>query len=131
MALRLVKTGSVLRVSIGHLLKTPPVFQVSACKASSQYKSSISIDQLYPDSENIKISHPEQLESGFNGFIPMKDLMISYSSNNVGGDTSTKVDIRYSKIFKYEKCTGSITDTFQVSCRVCFLAFSTSEIKDT
>eukprot|EP00092_Neocalanus_flemingeri_P023737 GFUD01025746.1.p1 GENE.GFUD01025746.1~~GFUD01025746.1.p1 ORF type:complete len:191 (+),score=49.70 GFUD01025746.1:57-629(+) len=97
MALRLVKTCSIVRVSVCNLLKTTPVFQVSSYPSSSQFKSSISIDKIYPDSKSVQLSQPEQLESGFNGFIPIKDVEISYSSNNVGEDTSTstKVDIRF------------------------------------
>eukprot|EP00092_Neocalanus_flemingeri_P056858 GFUD01067455.1.p1 GENE.GFUD01067455.1~~GFUD01067455.1.p1 ORF type:complete len:174 (+),score=48.99 GFUD01067455.1:56-577(+) len=80
MALRLVKTCSIVRVSVCNLLKTTPVFQVSSYPSSSQFKSSISIDKIYPDSKSVQLN-----------------VEISYSSNNVGEDTSTstKVDIRF------------------------------------
>jgi len=97
MALRLVKTGAVIRVSVRHLLKTPAIFQVSACPSSNQFKSAISLDNIYPDSKNVKISQPEQLESAFNGFIPLKEVQISYSNSDVDGDatTATLVDMRF------------------------------------
>eukprot|EP00090_Calanus_glacialis_P046809 TRINITY_DN9378_c0_g1_i1.p1 TRINITY_DN9378_c0_g1~~TRINITY_DN9378_c0_g1_i1.p1 ORF type:complete len:189 (+),score=66.35 TRINITY_DN9378_c0_g1_i1:47-613(+) len=95
MALRLYQTCSAIRGPIRHLLATPPRFQVSACPVS-QYNSSISLDKLYPDSKTVKASPPQQVDSVFNGFIPIQDLNISYSSSIAGEDSpATKVDIRF------------------------------------
>jgi len=76
-----------------HFLKTPPIFNLSLCH-SSEYKSCISLDKLYPGSANITVSPPENNAGGFSGYIPVQDLNISYSSSTSAGE-QTKVDIRF------------------------------------
>ncbi|KAF3426687.1 hypothetical protein E2986_10673 [Frieseomelitta varia] len=66
------------------------------------YKSAFSLDKLYPTS-NIKLYTPtfipEDPNAKFNGYIPIKELEITYSrSSGAGGQhvnrTNSKVDVR-------------------------------------
>ena len=90
MASRLCRSN-MLKLSSRHFLKTPPVISLRSCSLSG-FKSDISLDKLYTDSVNISITPPDL--PGFNGFIPLQGLNITYSSSTVGGE-QTKVDIRF------------------------------------
>lgn len=69
---------------------------------STAYKSSISLEKLYPQS-SLKITTPEKGPSDgreFSGFIPMEQIQITYSkSSGPGGQNvnkvNTKVDLRF------------------------------------
>jgi len=84
--------SNMVKLSSRNFLKTPLVMRLSSCSTSG-YKSDISLDKLYPDSVNNESVTPPDLP-GFNGFIPLQGLNISYSSSTVGGE-QTKVDIRF------------------------------------
>nr|CAH7755715.1 unnamed protein product [Callosobruchus chinensis] len=69
---------------------------------SSSFKSSISLEKLYPNS-NLKLTTPPPpppKDNGFNGWIPINELEITYSrSTGPGGQNvnkvNTKVDVRF------------------------------------
>ncbi|VEN61964.1 unnamed protein product [Callosobruchus maculatus] len=71
-------------------------------KHSSSYRSSISLEKLYPNS-SLKLTTPlppPQKDNGFNGYIPVNELEITYSrSTGPGGQNvnkvNTKVDVRF------------------------------------
>ncbi|KOC65151.1 Peptidyl-tRNA hydrolase ICT1, mitochondrial [Habropoda laboriosa] len=87
------------------IFKTDLTFQYHFCMLGKalNYKSAYSLDKLYPTS-NLKIFTPtfvpEDPNAKFNGFLPLKDLEITYSrSSGAGGQhvnrTNSKVDVRF------------------------------------
>ena len=67
--------------------KTNNLVKFIACH-SSQFNSSICLDQLYPGSDKkSKPVPPVASDSSFNGFIPIDNIQITH-------DSETKVDIR-------------------------------------
>ncbi|XP_017887692.1 peptidyl-tRNA hydrolase ICT1, mitochondrial [Ceratina calcarata] len=91
-----------------HLLrifKSDAVYQsqFSVLGRELAYKSAYSLDKLYPTS-NLKLFTPtftpEDPNAKFTGYIPLKDLSITYSrSSGAGGQhvnrTNSKVDVRF------------------------------------
>ncbi|CAB3372866.1 Hypothetical predicted protein [Cloeon dipterum] len=69
---------------------------------SSNYKSAIALENLYPNSK-LTLTTPSKIpetNEKFNGYIPVKELQITYSrSSGPGGQNvntvSTKVDLRF------------------------------------
>nr|XP_023022253.1 peptidyl-tRNA hydrolase ICT1, mitochondrial [Leptinotarsa decemlineata] len=86
------------------LLKTiqshKPLLSNVLHKNASVYKSSISLEKLYPNS-SLKLTTPQPPKSElFNGYIPVEQLEITYSrSTGPGGQNvnkvNTKVDVRF------------------------------------
>ncbi|CAK9833299.1 Peptidyl-tRNA hydrolase ICT1, mitochondrial [Anthophora retusa] len=87
------------------IFKTDIIYQNNFCilgKAFA-YKSAQSLDKLYPKS-NLKLFTPafvpEDPNAKFNGYLPLKELEITYSrSSGSGGQhvnrTNSKVDVRF------------------------------------
>lgn len=98
MAWNVVRAGRLLSSSA---ISSSKLFSTSVVRG--QYKSSISLDKLYPNSKFTsvgKVSPPKTEELGFSGFIPIKELQITYScSSGPGGQNvnkvATKVDLRF------------------------------------
>nr|CAI5859024.1 unnamed protein product [Callosobruchus analis] len=74
----------------------------NAVNCSSSYQSSIALKKLYPNS-SLKLTTPlppQPKDNGFNGYIPINELEITYSrSTGPGGQNvnkvNTKVDVRF------------------------------------
>jgi peptidyl-tRNA hydrolase ICT1 len=74
----------------------------STCAVRTQFRSSVSLDKLYPCSERqgSTTEEPKTVGNEFSGFIPINELKIKYSlSSGPGGQNvnkvATKVDIRF------------------------------------
>jgi len=99
----------------------------STCAVRTQFRSSVSLDKLYPCSERqgSTTEEPKTVGNEFSGFIPINELKIKYSlSSGPGGQNvnkvATKVDVRFhvasanwlSKHVKetlLEKCANQLT----------------------
>merc|ERR1719234_2105781 len=90
------------RISLSDLaLQQSSILLCKTCKCSSTSATSTTLDALYPGTSGYKAGPPPQIKPlYFSGYIPVKELSITYSgSAGPGGQnvnkTSTKVDIRF------------------------------------
>ncbi|CAH2006792.1 unnamed protein product [Acanthoscelides obtectus] len=94
--------GQVLKNVYPAVARSVSHLQLNLATRSSSYKSSISLDKLYPTS-SLKLTTPPPPppnDKGFNGYIPVDELEITYSkSTGPGGQNvnkvNTKVDVRF------------------------------------